>query len=281
MAKAEEKFERLKEILGGMERALVAYSGGVDSTFVLKVAHQVLGEGVLAVTAVSETFPSAELEEATELAGTMGVAHRLIETHELKRPGFAENPPDRCYFCKTELFEKLSELAQELGYDSVLDGSNVDDLGDWRPGTKAAREHGVRSPLQEAGLNKEEIRALSLELGLPTWEKPSFACLSSRFPYGDTITLEKLKQVDAAENLLRSLAFKQFRVRHHGDIARLELGPAEFERLFTDGLKEKVTEGLKALGYCYVTLDLEGFRSGSMNEPLRRGLRSASGGEED
>ncbi|MFQ5893795.1 MAG: ATP-dependent sacrificial sulfur transferase LarE, partial [Nitrospinota bacterium] len=263
MATVEEKYERLQAILGGMDRIMVAFSGGVDSTFLLKVAHMALGDRVLAVTASSETLPSAELAEATALARSMGVAHRVIETYELHRPGFADNPPERCYFCKTELYERLEALATELGYATVLDGSNVDDLGDWRPGRKAAGEHAVRSPLQEAGLTKDEIRALSRDLGLPTWEKQSFACLSSRFPYGDEITVEKLKQVDAAENVLRALAFRQFRVRHHGDIARLELGPSDLERLFRDGLVERVTQSLKALGYCYVTLDLEGFRSGS------------------
>jgi uncharacterized protein len=271
---ADKKLERLKEILREMEGALVAFSGGVDSTFLLKVAHEELGGGVLAVTAASETLPGAELDEAKELARAMGVAHRVITTEELRRPGFTDNPPERCYLCKTELFEKLSELAKGLGHKFVLDGSNVDDIGDWRPGSKAAREHGVRSPLQEAGLDKEEIRAFSRELGLPTWEKQSFACLSSRFPYGDKITVEKLRQVDDAENLLRSLDFKEFRVRHHGDIARLELGPEDFQRIFSDGLMEEVTTGLKALGFCYVTLDLEGFRSGSMNEPLRKAARS-------
>lgn len=270
MKRAEEKLARLKEILREMDRALVAFSGGVDSTFLLKVAHMELGGRVLAVTAASETLPRAEMEEAEELARGMGVAHRIINTQELKRPGFEDNPPERCYMCKTELFEKLSALARETGHEYVLDGSNMDDTGDWRPGTKAAREHGVRSPLQEAGLNKEEIRALSRRMGLPTWEKQSFACLSSRFPYGDKITVEKLSQVDQAENLLRSLDFKQFRVRHHGDIARLELGPEDFQRLFSDGLMEEVTKGIKALGFFYVTLDLEGFRSGSMNEPLRK-----------
>ena len=276
MATIQKKYEQLQTILGGMDRALVAFSGGVDSTFLLKVAHMVLGDQVLAVTAKSETLPSAELAEAKALASSIGAAHRIIRTNELDRPGYDDNTPQRCYFCKTELYEHLSALARELHYETVLDGSNVDDLGDYRPGRKAALEHEVRSPLQEAGLTKDDIRALSRDLGLPTWEKQSFACLSSRFPYGDKITVEKLKQVDAAENVLRSLKFTQFRVRHHGDIARLELGPTDFERIFRDGLIEEVTQRLKALGYCYVTLDLEGFRSGSMNEPLLKRLRQAN-----
>ncbi len=276
MATIQKKYEQLQTILGGMDRALVAFSGGVDSTFLLKVARMVLGDQVLAVTATSETLPSAELAEAKALASSIGAAHRIIRTNELDRPGYDDNTPQRCYFCKTELYEHLSALARELHYETVLDGSNVDDLGDYRPGRKAALEHEVRSPLQEAGLTKDDIRALSRDLGLPTWEKQSFACLSSRFPYGDKITVEKLKQVDAAENVLRSLKFTQFRVRHHGDIARLELGPTDFERIFRDGLIEQVTQRLKALGYCYVTLDLEGFRSGSMNEPLLKRLRQAN-----
>lgn len=276
MATIQKKYEQLQTILGGMDRALVAFSGGVDSTFLLKVARMVLGDQVLAVTATSETLPSAELAEAKALARSIGAAHRIIRTNELDRPGYDDNTPQRCYFCKTELYEHLSALAHELRYEAVLDGSNVDDLGDWRPGRKAALEHEVRSPLQEAGLTKDDIRALSRDLGLPTWEKQSFACLSSRFPYGDKITVEKLKQVDEAENVLRSLQFTQFRVRHHGDIARLELGPIDFERLFRDGLIEQVTQRLKALGYYYVTLDLEGFRSGSMNEPLLKRLRQAN-----
>jgi uncharacterized protein len=277
MATIEVKYERLQAILGGMDRALVAFSGGVDSTFLLKVAHMVLGDEVLAVTASSETLPSAELEEAKTLARSMGATHRIIRTNELERPGYAENTAQRCYFCKTELYERLSALARELRYDTVLDGSNVDDLEDWRPGRKAAGEHKVRSPLQEAGLTKHNIRALSQDLDLPTWEKQSFACLSSRFPYGEKINVEKLKQVDAAENVLRSLQFTHFRVRHHGDIARLELGAYDFERLFRDDLlMEQVTQRLKALGYCYVTLDLEGYRSGSMNEPMLKRLRQAN-----
>ncbi len=276
MATIQKKYEQLQTILGGMDRALVAFSGGVDSTFLLKVARMVLGDQVLAVTATSETLPSAELAEAKALARSIGAAHRIIRTNELDRPGYDDNTPQRCYFCKTELYERLSALARELQYETVLDGSNVDDLDDWRPGRKAALEHKVRSPLQEADLTKADIRSLSQDLDLPTWQKPSFACLSSRFPYGEKITVEKLKQVDAAENVLRSLQFTQFRVRHHGDIARLELGAADFERLFRDGLIEQVTQRLKALGYCYVTLDLEGYRSGSMNEPLLKRLRQAN-----
>jgi uncharacterized protein len=276
MATIQKKYEQLQTILGGMDRALVAFSGGVDSTFLLKVAHMVLGDQVLAVTAMSETLPSAELAEAKALARSIGAAHRIIRTNELDRPGYDDNTPQRCYFCKTELYERLSALARELQYETVLDGSNVDDLDDWRPGRKAALEHKVRSPLQEADLTKADIRSLSQDLDLPTWQKPSFACLSSRFPYGEKITVEKLKQVDAAENVLRSLQFTQFRVRHHGDIARLELGAADFERLFRDGLIEQVTQRLKALGYCYVTVDLEGYRSGSMNEPLLKRLRQAN-----
>ncbi len=276
MATIQKKYEQLQTILGGMDRALVAFSGGVDSTFLLKVARMVLGDQVLAVTATSETLPSAELAEAKALARSIGAAHRIIRTNELDRPGYDDNTPQRCYFCKTELYERLSALARELQYETVLDGSNVDDLDDWRPGRKAALEHKVRSPLQEADLTKADIRSLSQDLDLPTWQKPSFACLSSRFPYGEKITVEKLKQVDAAENVLRSLQFTQFRVRHHGDIARLELGAADFERLFRDGLIEQVTQRLKALGYCYVTVDLEGYRSGSMNEPLLKRLRQAN-----
>ncbi len=276
MATIQKKYEQLQTILGGMDRALVAFSGGVDSTFLLKVARMVLGDQVLAVTATSETLPSAELAEAKALARSIGAAHRIIRTNELDRPGYDDNTPQRCYFCKTDLYERLSALARELQYETVLDGSNVDDLDDWRPGRKAALEHKVRSPLQEADLTKADIRSLSQDLDLPTWQKPSFACLSSRFPYGEKITVEKLKQVDAAENVLRSLQFTQFRVRHHGDIARLELGAADFERLFRDGLIEQVTQRLKALGYCYVTVDLEGYRSGSMNEPLLKRLRQAN-----
>jgi uncharacterized protein len=275
MSQLEEKLGKLKAILSQMDRAVVAFSGGVDSTFLLDVAREVLGERVLAVTAMSETFPRAELEEAKDLARRMGVAHRIITTEELRRPGFSQNPPDRCYLCKTELFEKLTHLAREMGGACVLDGSNVDDLGDWRPGSQAARQMGVRSPLQEAGLRKADIRELSRVRGLPTWDKQSFACLSSRFPYGETLTVEKLRQVEAAEEVLRELKFKQFRVRHHGDIARLELGPSDTERLFQEDLIGRITRSLKALGYIYVTLDLEGFRSGSMNEPLRRRRESA------
>ncbi|MFQ6112055.1 MAG: ATP-dependent sacrificial sulfur transferase LarE [Nitrospinota bacterium] len=260
---------RLRELLRSSGGAVIAFSGGVDSTFLLKVAREELGERALAVTATSETYPSRELKEAKELARAIGARHLVIESEELEIPGFRENPPERCYFCKGELFSKLKEIAQREGLPAVFDGTNFDDLSDHRPGRAAAEELGVRSPLQEVGLAKEEIRALSRRLGLPTWDKPAFACLSSRFPYGSAITREKLRAIDEAEEYLRALGFGQLRVRHHGDIARVELTPEEMERVFREGLTPRVTEKLKSLGFTYVTLDLEGYRTGSMNEPLK------------
>ncbi len=268
--KAEEKLQRLRETLRSFGGAVIAFSGGVDSTFLLKVAQEELGERALAVTATSETYPSRELKEAEELASAMGARHLVIESEELEIPGFRENPPNRCYFCKGELFSKLKGIAENEGLPTVLDGTNFDDLSDHRPGRAAAEELGVRSPLQEVGLAKEEIRALSRRLGLLTWDKPAFACLSSRFPYGSAITREKLRAVDEAEEYLRALGFGQLRVRHHDDIARLELEPGEMERVLRVGLASQIVEKLKSLGFNYVTLDLEGYRTGSMNEPLER-----------
>lgn len=263
------KYEKLKNLLQGMEKVLVAFSGGVDSSFLLKVARDVLGDGVLAVIAGSETYPEKEKEEAIQLAQRMGVKHRVIYTHELENPDFAQNPPQRCYFCKTELFGRLKEIADEEGISHVLDGSNFEDLEDFRPGTEAGKELGIRSPLREAGLVKSEIRELSRSLGLPTWNKPSLACLSSRFPYYTEIDRQGLRQVEQAEEFLREIGFTQVRVRHHGQIARIEVEPREMPRFLEKNLREKALDRFKKIGYSYITLDLAGYRTGSMNEPLK------------
>jgi uncharacterized protein len=260
------KLRQLHTILTGMESALVAFSGGVDSTFVVAAAFDALGERALAVTGVSPSIPTSEVEEARELARTIGIRHELIDTSEMDRPGYVENSPQRCYHCKTELYELLASMARERGIAYVLDGCNVDDLGDHRPGRVAAAEQGVRSPLIEAGLTKDEIRALSRERGLPTWDKPAMACLSSRIPYGSEVTVEALERIGAAEAYLRSLGLRQLRVRHHDDVARIEV-EAEAIALLVEH-RDEVVERLKALGYAYVTLDLAGFRSGSLNDVL-------------
>lgn len=268
MTKTEEKYRHLQQILKDMGGVLVAFSAGVDSTFVLKVAHDVLGEKVLAVTAHSVTYPLAELEEAKQLAASLGVRHLIVESKEIDVPGFSNNPPNRCYYCKTELYDILTEIARRENIPYIVDGTNYDDIRDHRPGMKATAQHGVRSPLKEAKLTKEEIRYLSRELGLPTWDKPSFACLSSRFPYGDKITVEKLQMVEAAENFLRQFKFKQLRVRHHDKIARIELTKEDMIRVVTTDIGDKIVAKFKELGYTYVTLDLQGYRTGSMNEVL-------------
>ncbi len=265
----EAKKQKLLGILREMGGCVIGFSGGVDSTFLFAVAAGVLGERAVAVTATSETYPERELREAKELAARIGGRHRVIVSEELDIPGFAQNPTDRCYHCKKELFTKLRGIADQEGIAHVADGSNVDDRGDYRPGRRALRELGVRSPLEEAGISKEDIRELSRELDLPTWDKPSFACLSSRFPYGIQITREKLTVVGRAEEALRDLGFRTVRVRHHGDVARLELGPEEFARA-VNGLREEVVRKVKEAGYAYVALDLQGYRTGAMNEVLRQ-----------
>ncbi len=262
------KYEKLKNILQEMGGVLVAFSGGVDSSFLLKTAHEVLGKNVLAVIASSDTYPQKEREEAIRFAGKFNIRCKVIETKELESSDFANNPPQRCYFCKKELFSKLKDIAEAEGIPYILDGSNYEDTADFRPGTKAAEELGIRSPLKEVHLGKSEIRQLSKRSNLPTWNKPSLACLASRFPYYTKIDTKNLKQVAQAEECLRKLGFVQVRVRHHGQIARIEIEPPEFPKITEKKVREAVIKNFKKFGYIYIALDLAGFRSGSMNEPL-------------
>jgi uncharacterized protein len=248
-----------------MERVVVAFSGGVDSTFLARAARDAVGEHALLVTADSETYPARELAEARRLAELLGMRHEVVQTRELDNPDYARNPADRCFFCKEELFTRLAPIAARESAGVVVYGAVMDDLGDHRPGMRAAQERGVRAPLIEAELWKADIRALSRRFELPTWDKPSFACLSSRFQYGDRITAAKLRQVDAAEEIVRALGFRQFRVRHHDTLARLELAADEMPRLWEDGRHATIVRKLRELGYVYVTVDLAGFQSGSAN----------------
>ena len=268
LIKVEHKLDKLRNILGEMDSALVAYSGGVDSTFLLKVAYDVMGEKVLAVTANSEVQSETEIEEAARIIGDIGARHLVIETNEMQDDAYKANSIDRCYHCKKILFSDLVKVAEEHNIDFILEGSNADDLNDYRPGLKAIEELKIRSPLKEAELTKEEIRSFSKSMGLKTWDKPAFACLASRIPYGTEITNDKLRRVDKAEFYLRSLGFYQVRVRDHGDIARIEVLSSEFDRLFRNGLIEQITGKFKELGYLYVTVDLEGYKTGSMNKVI-------------
>jgi len=263
------KLDSLQEILRTMESVAIGYSGGVDSTLLLKVAVDVLGRETLAVIGRSATYPTREFEDATALAGGMGARFLVVDTEETDILKFRENPPDRCYYCKTELFGKLTDIAEREGIRWIADGTITDDVGDFRPGMKARQERSVRSPLLEAQLSKAEVREISRHLGLPTWDKPAFACLSSRFPYGKEVTHESLGKIDQAETLLRDLGFRNFRVRFHdANTARIEVGPEEVPRLVEGELRQRIVDYLKQLGFTYVTLDLQGYRTGSMNEVL-------------
>ncbi|MBC8549942.1 MAG: ATP-dependent sacrificial sulfur transferase LarE [Candidatus Brocadiales bacterium] len=264
----EDKLSNLKAIVNELESVVVAFSGGVDSTLVAKVCYDTLKDKSMAVTARSETYPDFEFKEAQKLAGEIGIKHLVIDTSELAIEGFANNPPERCYFCKTELFGKLKDIAKEHGFLNVADGANLDDTQEFRPGLQASKELNVRSPLKEAGLAKKDVREVSKMLNLPNWNKPAYACLSSRFPYGQSITEEKLGMVSEAEKYLRNLGLIQFRVRHHETIARIEVLPEDIHILTNSPAREELAAKFKEIGFTYVTLDLEGYRSGSMNEIL-------------
>lgn len=268
METTDSKLERLRSLVTEMKGVVIGYSGGCDSTLLAAVAREVLGERAVCVLASSETYPAAEVAEALETAGKLGLHVTRIDTEELKNEAFTANPPDHCYYCKRELFGKLAAMAKERDIAWVADGSNIDDLADYRPGGRAAAEFGVRSPLREAGFTKKEIRELSHRLGLPTWDKPAFACLASRIPYGTRIEPAVLTRLDKAEQFMKGLGFRQVRVRHHGNVARIEVEPQEIPRLASPEIRQQVAEKFKELNYLYTALDLTGYRTGSMNAVL-------------
>ena len=267
VTEAAAKLDRLHDVLRDAERVVVAYSGGTDSALVAAAAAATLGDRAVAVTAVSPSLPPGELEEARKVASAVGVRHRVVRTHEVDNPAYLANGVDRCYHCKTELYDVLARVAAEAGAAQVVSGANVDDLGDFRPGLMAASEHGVRHPLVEVGMTKADVRWAAREIGVPTWDKPASACLSSRVAFGVTISVEMLSRVGRAEAVLKELGFRQCRVRVHGEVVRIEVEPADLPALAEPGVRDGVVRALKALGYRYITLDLEGFRSGSMNPP--------------
>lgn len=271
------KYRALVEYLKSLGSVVIAFSGGVDSTFLLHAAGEALGDRVIAATASSATFPERERKEAEAFCAQRGIRQIVFPSHELELEAYAHNPKNRCYLCKRELFGSILAIQREQGFAAVAEGSNTDDDGDYRPGLQAVRELGVVSPLRACGLSKQDIRALSRSFGLPTWDKPSFACLASRFPYGDTISVEKLSMVDRAEQLLMDLGFRQLRVRIHGNLARIELEPSQFSRFIEPRIRERVAAGFKEIGFDYTALDILGYRTGSMNETLPEAQKATRG----